>query len=163
MMKYGTICYLTSGGKTLMIDKVERENDPNSGMIVAPGGHIEPGEGICGSVIREFEDESGLFVLDPKIRGTILFDNRDRTFDSYDNRNDFFVYVFSASRYSGNLIDSSKDGVPRWIDNYKMENVNSRESDKKLWELVCGKKNFSAVFRHKGEKMDWENCLILDF
>lgn len=76
MIKYGTICYLSSKGKTLMIDKPERENDPNSGMIVAPGGHLKPGRGIYGSVFDEVKEESGLLVKTPRLIGTVLYDNR---------------------------------------------------------------------------------------
>ena len=163
MIKYGTICYLTSGGRTLMIDKFIRENDPNSGMIVAPGGRVEIREDIYWSVFREVQEESGLEVIAPELRGTVLYDNRGRTFSNFSAKNDFLVYVFSAKNYKGSLIESSLEGVPRWIENNEMTNINSRECDKRMWSLVSGEKKFFVVFKHNGDIFDADNSRVVLF
>ncbi len=167
MIMCGTICYLTSDGKTLMIDKSERhsDKDPNSGMIVAPGGRIRADEDLRNSIIREVREESGLQLLNPEIRGTVLYDNRGRSFGDIDFKGDFFAYVFVADCYFGSLHKGTNEGVPKWIENRTIIERSYRECDKRLWRLVSDNngKNFSAVMRHKGEMFDTMNSKVVLF
>lgn len=84
-------------------------------------------------------------------------------FKNYDNKNDFFVYVFRANEYKGELIELSDEGSPIWVPDSKMGKINPRECDSFLWKLVSEEGKFSVVFRHKGERVDWENSLVAGF
>ena len=51
-------------GKVLVQNRV----DPEWGGLAFPGGHIEPGESLVDSVVREMREETGLTVRNPRLR-----------------------------------------------------------------------------------------------
>ena len=48
---------------------VQNRLDPNWSGIVYPGGHVEAGESIAASVIREIREETGLTIENPTLCG----------------------------------------------------------------------------------------------
>ena len=48
---------------------VQNRLDPNWSGIVYPGGHVEAGESITASVIREIREETGLTIENPTLCG----------------------------------------------------------------------------------------------
>ena len=52
---------------------VQNRLDPNWSGIVYPGGHVEAGESITASVIREIREETGLTIENPTLCGTLCF------------------------------------------------------------------------------------------
>ena len=67
------MCMIRDGEKVL----VQIRNDKRWGGAVFPGGHIEDGESITDSVIREVFEETGLTVLSPVLCGVKNFYNDD--------------------------------------------------------------------------------------
>ena len=57
------MCMIMDGTKVLVQDR--SANDWNG--IAFPGGHVEPGESIAESVIREIREETGLTIEKPKL------------------------------------------------------------------------------------------------
>src|SRR3989344_3592176 len=164
-MKYGTLCYIYHDNKVLIVKKLERENDPNSGFYVLPGGKLEESEkgfslnGRLESITREFSDETGLTIRNPRLRGVILFDNFERTFDNWKNSQDFFVYVFSAEEFSGEL-RSSDEGEPLWINEQDIENLPRNQGDVKIYEWLKDGRYFAGVIKHKGKELDSEGTFV---
>ena len=66
-MQRVTNCVLTSGDKVLLLQK------PRRGWWVAPGGKMESGETVRDAVIREYREETGLYVLNPQLKGIFTF------------------------------------------------------------------------------------------
>jgi 8-oxo-dGTP diphosphatase len=165
MMKYGTMSYITSDKGILMINKNKRENDPNSGFYTLPGGKLEPyekglnnPEGKSKSAIRETKDEAGITLINPLIRGAILFDNKDRTFPNWPNPDNFLVYMFSATEYEGELKESN-EGVPCWVLPEKLLFLPMNPGDKLMYEWLMSEKfvkgeNFFGVIKHNGNEID---------
>ena len=104
------MCMIRDGEKVL----VQIRNDKRWGGAVFPGGHIEDGESITDSVIREVFEETGLTLLSPMLCGVKNFYNGDG--DRY------IVFLFKADKFTGTL-RSSSEGEVLW------------EEEKKLFEL----------------------------
>ena len=159
--------YLVCDKGILMLKKPVRENDPNSGYCVPPGGKLETFErglnnleGRTSSVVREVEDETGIKLLNPILRGVILFDNKDRTFPNWPNPDNFLVYIFHSENYSGEL-KSSNEGVPFWAkDMDEIDSLPKNPGDKKAHEWMRDGRNFFGVIKHKGNEIDEEGTWV---
>lgn len=165
-MKYGNLAYVTSKGKLLMIKKGIRENDPNSGYFAIPGGKLEDYEkglnnpkGRLNSVIRETKEETDVELINPILRGVILFDNEGRTFSNWKNPDNFFVYIYSATKFKGKA-KKSNEGVPYGVSLDKVQEVPSNPGDKKMYEWLRDGRKFVGVIKHKGNEVDEENTMV---
>lgn len=86
---------------------VQNRSDPQWGGLTFPGGHVEPGESMVDSVVREMQEETGLTVLHPRLVGT----------KSWMQKNDgsrYLVLLYTASEYEGELHDS-EEGDIQWM------------------------------------------------
>ena len=90
-MIHGTLGYLKVDGKTLFLHRHGGEDDTHNGFYVTPGGHTEPGERGLDCIRREFLEETGLTIEDPKLKIITLFDNRNRVLGGRKDHNDWFV------------------------------------------------------------------------
>jgi len=166
-MLYGTMSYVVNRfGKILMIRKNMRENDPNSKFYTLPGGKLEPGEkglknpeGRLESGIRETEDETGITILKPIIRGTILFNNSERIFDNWPNPEDYYVSILFAKKFEGKF-KSSEEGNPVWIPKNNVIYLPKNPGDALMYEWLRKGKKFVGVIKHKGNEIDKEGTWV---
>ncbi len=70
-----------------------------------PGGHVELGESIVDSVIREMKEETGLTVAHPKLCGI-------KQFPIDGGR--YLVFFFKTHEFDGEL-RSSEEGKVEWV------------------------------------------------
>jgi len=168
-MKYGTAGYLNCDKGILMLEKNERKDDPNSGYFALPGGKLKEYEkgldtpkGRLESVIRETKNETGIKLINPLLRGLILFDNSERIFDNWLNPDDFYVYYYSAKKYLGKLKESD-EGVPFWISSLEeIDSLPKNEGDKLIYEWIKDGRNFLGVIKHKEKELD-ESGTFVDY
>jgi 8-oxo-dGTP diphosphatase len=139
-MKLATLCYLRREGKTLMIHRIKKKNDMHKGKWNGLGGKVEPGETPEECVIREVKEECGLTLVRPSLRGFI-------TFPKFDGFDDWYVFVFTATEFEGELIDSP-EGVLKWIDDAELLTLNVWDGDKIFLKWVDQKRVFSAKFTY---------------
>ena len=144
-MELATLCYLKKEGKTLMIHRVKRENDMHKGKWNGLGGKIEPGETPEECVIREVEEECGLTIKNPRLKGVL-------TFPSFDGIEDWYVFVFTATEFEGDLHDSP-EGVLKWIDDSGVQDLNMWEGDRTFMKWLNRKGFFSARFVYERGKL----------
>ena len=71
-----------------------------------PGGHVEQGEFVTPSVVREIREETGLTIENPKLCGI-------KEFRKEQDGKRFIVFLYVASRFSGEL-RSSAEGEVFW-------------------------------------------------
>lgn len=150
-MQLATLCYIINGknDSVLMLHRVKKDNDYHKGKWNGLGGKFKAGETPEECVIREVEEESGLKIINPKMHGFI-------TFPLFDNSDDWYVFLFSASEYKGKLIDSS-EGNLQWIPKEKLFDLNLWEGDKIFMKWIFQEKFFSAKFNYtNGKYIDYD-------
>jgi len=143
-MKLATLCYVKQSGKTLMIHRVKKANDLHAGKWNGLGGKLEPGESPEQCVIREVREESGLEIVHPRYHGLLIFADFAGE--------DWFVWVFTANQFSGELIESN-EGNLKWIPDDEVKSLNLWPSDQIFLPWLEKDKIFSARFQYHGDEM----------
>lgn len=148
-MKLATLCYVRSNKKTLMLHRIKKAQDMHKGKWNGLGGKLENGESPEECAVREIEEESGLRVSDPQLRGVL-------TFPAFDGMEDWYVFVFTATQFTGELIDSP-EGVLGWVDDEKLFDLNLWAGDKIFMRWLNQDKFFSGKFTYnEGQLVEHE-------
>ncbi|WP_155971683.1 8-oxo-dGTP diphosphatase [Streptococcus ruminantium] len=133
------MCMITDGDKVLVQD---RKSSKWPG-ITFPGGHVEQGESIVASVIREVEEETGLTILDLELCGVQNWTDPTEQYR-------YLVFLYKTSQFSGRL-RASDEGDVFWIDRIDLRN----------YQLADGFESMLDIFEnpHLTENYYWfENC-----
>lgn len=105
------MCMISDGdGKVLM----QIRADGNSAGAGFPGGHVEPGESITASVIREVYEETGIEIKNPLFCGLTHFYTSDGT--------RYLVFLYKANEFTGEL-RSSSEGEAIWVEREKLSEI----------------------------------------
>ena len=126
------------GERTLMLHRTKKKNDVHEGKWNGLGGKFETGETPEECAIREVKEESGLLMKNPRMHGFI-------TFPMFDGKKDWYVFLFTASKFEGELIDSH-EGKLEWIPNEELLKLNLWEGDRIFIPWLFQEKFFSAKF-----------------
>lgn len=88
--------------------------------ITFPGGHIENGESIVDSVIREIKEETGLTISNLESCGII---------DWYNNKTNerYLVFNYRTECFTGELLESTSEGEVFWVDKNQLYNLELSE------------------------------------
>lgn len=140
-MKLAVLCYIRHNGSTLMMHRNSRPEDMHFGKWNAPGGKIEPGETPEECVVREVFEETALAVENPRMRGIL-------TFPAFNGEEDWYVYVFAAEKFSGNLKKSCPEGDLHWIKDSDLMTLSLWEGDRVFMKWLDGNKFFSGKFTY---------------
>jgi 8-oxo-dGTP diphosphatase len=143
-MILATLCYIKNENHTLMVYRNKKPNDMHAGKWNGLGGKFEPEESPEECIIREVREEAGLKIRDPKMHGLLMFPNFKGA--------DWYVFVFTAHEFSGELIDSP-EGKLEWIPDEKLTSLNLWESDHIFFPWLKDEKFFSAKFIYEGDQM----------
>ena len=100
---------IIDGDKYLLQDRVKKDWQG----YTFPGGHIEPGESIVQSAIREVKEETGLIMKNPRLVGVKQF---------WVKSGRYIVFLFSATKFSGDL-RGSNEGEVGWFTKEDMKNI----------------------------------------
>lgn len=107
MPKLATICYVDNGKELLLLHRNKKPNDVHQGKWIGVGGKMEQGETPEECAIREIKEETGLDVVNPRLRGII-------TFPEFTPDQDWYTYVFHAKEFSGQVKDCD-EGTLEWV------------------------------------------------
>jgi 8-oxo-dGTP diphosphatase len=127
-----------------MVHRNKKPNDIHEGKWNGLGGKLEAGETPEECVQREVLEESGLLIQNPRLHGLLMFPRF--------KGNDWYVFVFTATEFSGELIDSP-EGRLEWIRNERLTGLNLWESDHVFFPWIENGIFFSARFDYEGEVM----------
>jgi 8-oxo-dGTP diphosphatase len=139
-MKLATLCYLRRDGQTLMVHRIKKINDMHQGKWNGLGGKLEPGETPEECAVREIYEESGLTVHNPQLKGFI-------TFPAFDDLEDWYVFVYLVTDFTGKLIDSP-EGTLQWIHNSELKNLPLWDGDPIFIAWLDQPGIFSAKFSY---------------
>lgn len=127
-----------------MLHRIKKKNDFHEGKWNGLGGKFEAGETPEECAIREVKEESGLLMKNPMLHGFI-------TFPMFDGEKDWYVFLFTAREFEGELIDSN-EGKLEWIPNEKLLELNLWEGDSIFIPWLFQEKFFSAKFVYENGK-----------
>ena len=111
-----------------------------------PGGHIEEGECLVESVIREVYEETGLTIADPKLVAV-----KDWPLDDGGR---YIVFCYKATKFSGQL-RSSEEGEVSWVEKDQLEKLDLSYDMLPLLE-VMEDPDLSEYYYRKRTDDDWE-------
>jgi 8-oxo-dGTP diphosphatase len=92
-------------------------------------------------VIREIEEESGLRIINPELKGFL-------TFPEFSAGEDWYVFVFVARQFVGKITEST-EGKLEWIDDDQLLKLNLWEGDRIFIEWLEKNAFFSGKFYYK--------------
>ena len=96
------MCMICDGNGNVLVQN--KKNHPTWCGWNFPGGHVERGEFVTPSVIREMKEETGLTIDSPRLCGIKEFHK------SKDGKR-YIVFLYVANRFSGELKSSSEGEV----------------------------------------------------
>jgi 8-oxo-dGTP diphosphatase len=108
-----TNCVLIRDNQVLMLKK------PRRGWWVAPGGKMEPGESVRDSCIREYREETGIYLKNPQIKGifTFIMKENDQVLSEW------MMFTFFANDSDGMRFDESDEGKLEWQQLDQLKNL----------------------------------------
>lgn len=116
--------YDRENDKILVLDKVKKHGWEGLTFV---GGHVEDGEVLYDSCVREVFEETGLTVKNLKLKGTVSWIDEIKA-----KRELGFLYY--TEDFSGELIENNVEGTLSWfgIDEFRNANGKSYSIDKIL-------------------------------
>lgn len=115
-----TLVYVDSGDSYLLLHRVKKKQDINTGKWIGVGGHLEPNESVVACMKREVWEETGLFVDDYHYFGSIDFLN--------DECEPERMFLYSVTKYHGELIEND-EGILAWVKKEEMFSLPMWEGD----------------------------------
>ncbi|MCM3691694.1 NUDIX hydrolase [Neobacillus niacini] len=112
-MQRVTNCVLIRDNQVLMLKK------PRRGWWVAPGGKMEPGESVRDSCIREYREETGIYLKNPQLKGifTFIMKENDQVLSEW------MMFTFFATDSDGMQVDESEEGKLEWQQLDQLKNL----------------------------------------
>lgn len=123
-----------------MLHRNKKPGDVHKGKWNGLGGKLEAGESPDACVVREMREESGLTVLDARLRGVL-------TFPAFKPGEDWLVFVYTAARFEGSLAECA-EGELEWIEDGKLLELTLWEGDRIFLPWLSEERFFSARFSY---------------
>lgn len=150
MARLTTLCYIENDDNYLMLHRVKKENDMNKDKWLGIGGGFEEGESPEECIMRECKEETGLTLLDARLRGIITFVSDEFPCE--------YMFLYTATQFEGELQECN-EGNLEWVPKDKIKELNLWEGDLVFFDLL--KKNtpfFSLKLCYEGEKLVECSC-----
>ena len=145
-VKLATLVYIQNNGQTLMLHKAKGYQE---GKWNGLGGKFDAGESPEDCMKREVLEESGLRVETATLKGFI-------TFPDFDSQDDWYCFVYTVTKFSGEL-KASDEGHLQWVDDSEIMNLNLWPGDRVFLPWISQKRFFSAKFIYQqGVFKDYE-------
>lgn len=117
------MCLIYDEERILVQEKVGTKY---KGGLVFPGGHVEEGESLRDSMIREIKEETGLTIKNLQLCGFKDWIQEDGT--------RYIVILYKTNQFEGE-IQSSKEGRVFWLDRKDIADANLIWNMRELLEI----------------------------
>jgi len=138
-----TACYLKKDEKVLMIKFSKKWGK----VYAPPGGKFESGETPLDCIVREYYEETGLTLINPKLQGISY----------WKDYKEGIIFIYTAEDFIGELFDNSMEGKLEWIDIDDLPKIQQFEQNEKFTGYLFKDKLFEGKFL-----LD-EKCKILEY
>ena len=135
-MKLSTLCYIERDGCYLMLHRVKKQQDVNAGKWIGVGGKLEDGESPDECAAREVLEETGLTLINPRMRGVITFVSA-----GWDDEI-MFLYTGDAE---GEVRPDCDEGVLRWVPVGDVPALNLWQGDRVFLKLLLESEAFFSL------------------
>ena len=144
-MRLTTLCYIEKDNKYLMLHRTKKEIDFNKDKWIGVGGKFEENETPEECLLREVKEETGLTLLNYRLRGIITFIS-----DIYETE---YMYLYTADKFFGDIIDCD-EGELAWVDKKDVPALPLWEGDREFLKLMDEYEGFfSMKLRYNGDKL----------
>ena len=104
-------------GRVLVQHRLAKATNPWCGLTF-PGGHVEAGESITASTVREIREETGLTVSNLRMCGVVEWETIGKRTDGSPaevaDNSKYIVFMFRTNTFTGEL-KSSAEGRMEWM------------------------------------------------
>lgn len=128
----------------------EKKGTKYEGGLVFPGGHVEEGESLRDSVIREIREETGLVIKNPQPCGFKDWILEDGT--------RYIVLLYKTDQFEGEL-KSSREGKVFWLDRNDISSANLIWNMRELLEIFESDQYSEFFFQAGKENVGRHNLL----
>lgn len=140
-----TLCYIEQDGNYLMLLRNKKKADINKNKWIGVGGKFEEAESPEECLLREVKEETGLTLLDYRLRGIVTFVSEGWGYE--------YMYLFTADRFEGTLT-ACNEGELRWIPKEEVPKLNVWEGDRAFLALLAQDAPFfSMKLRYQGDEL----------
>lgn len=141
------MCLVYDEKKVLVQEKTGTKYE---GGLVFPGGHVEEGESLRDSVIREIREETGLVIKNPQPCGFKDWILEDGT--------RYIVLLYKTDQFEGEL-KNSREGKVFWLDRNDISSANLIWNMRELLEIF-ETDQYSEFFFQAGKENVWRHNLL---
>jgi 8-oxo-dGTP diphosphatase len=117
-------------------------------VIAFPGGHIEQGEAIVDSVIREIKEETNLDINNIQLCGTKDW------YNIKENRR-YIVFLFKTQNFSGELLENGDEGDVYWVDKTLVCSLELAHGFDKMFEVFINENLNEYYITRADDKELW--------
>ncbi|MCL2113331.1 8-oxo-dGTP diphosphatase [Lactococcus protaetiae] len=114
--------------------------------ISFPGGHVEKGEALVPSTIREIKEETGLDICHLKFCGV-------KDWFEVEKNKRYMVFLFATTEFSGELIGKTDEGAVYWETIQRLPELDLSSGFIEMAEMML-KQSF-AEFWYEINDDDW--------
>lgn len=141
------MCMVYRGGQVLVQNRRPEHGWPG---VTFPGGHVEPGESITQSVIREVWEETGLLLSNPRLCGVKDW--------NYDDGSRYIVFLYKCDTFSGEL-KSSEEGEVFWANRDDLFSMNLSSGMEETFQPFFQDAISELFYSREDPDNDWQVVL----